>query len=425
MKSLAKITLVITLFFSIQLNAQEHDHRNCGTQLKLAQMIQEDSTYVQVLQQMEAQVDEYAKTSHNEKAVITIPVVVHVIYKIAAQNISDAQIQSQIDALNKDYRRLNTDVSNTPSVWSGIAADCQIEFCLAKTDPSGNPTTGITRTQTTKTGFDIYTDEAKFASSGGHDIWNRNYYLNLWVVPAILEGTTASGILGYAQMPGSTATTDGVVICYRYFGTTGTAQSPFNKGRTATHEIGHWLNLYHIWGDDNGACNGSDNVTDTPNQAEENYGSSNTFPLLDACATTSPGVMFMNYMDYTDDGAMNLFTNGQKTRMLAALNNARAMIKTSPKCQSVGFSETNLITNLTLAPNPANDNITLTFENNQQSSEISYEILNSQAQLVAKQNIGNETFFKQNIDISDFSKGIYFLKLQAGTKVEIKTFIKL
>lgn len=259
-------------------------------------------------------------------AVITIPVVVHILYKNSTENLSDSRIQSQIDVLNQDFRRTNADASNTPSVWQNIAADCEIEFCLATIDPQGNPTNGITRTSTNVSSFSIQSDNIKFSSQGGKDAWPRNQYLNIWV------GSITGGILGYALQPGAPASIDGVVIGYQYFGGPGTgAQSPYNRGRTATHEVGHWLNLDHIWGDDGGSCSGTDNVSDTPNQADENGGCP-SFPRTDACSPSAPGVMFMNYMDYVNDNCMNMFTAGQKARMLAALNGPRSSLLTANKC---------------------------------------------------------------------------------------------
>lgn len=264
-----------------------------------------------------------------EKAVVTIPVVVHVLYNTTAQNISQAQIQSQIDVLNKDFRKLNTDWSNTPSIYQSLVADCEFNFCLATVDPSGNATTGIIRKSTTKTVFDANTDDAKSNSTGGSNAWTSASYLNIWVVPSIKAGTN-TGILGYAQFPGGAATTDGLVICHNYFGTTGTVTAPFNKGRTATHEIGHWFNLYHIWGDDGTACTGSDQCSDTPNQADENYGT----PSFPQVSCSNQGDMHMNYMDYVDDGAMYMFTLGQKARMQALFvtGGARASLKNSNGC---------------------------------------------------------------------------------------------
>ena len=322
------VTLALTALFTSGLVAQDVTQRTCGTADYVKNLSQTNPQFAANRKNINDFTNDWIANNANNKAggVITIPVVVHVVWNTNAENISDAQITSQITALNKDYRRLNTDAGNTPSAWQGIAADCGIEFCLATVDGSGNATTGITRTQTNITTF---TDDAvKFTSQGGENAWDRNKYLNLWVCDL------GSGLLGYAIPPGGPANTDGVVIHYKYFGTTGTATAPFNKGRTATHEVGHWLNLEHIWGDDGSSCSGSDQVSDTPNQADENYGCP-SFPLTDACTTTSPGVMFMNYMDYTDDGCMNMFTNGQKTRMLAALNGPRSAILNSNGCSGI------------------------------------------------------------------------------------------
>ncbi|TCJ17857.1 T9SS type A sorting domain-containing protein [Flaviaesturariibacter flavus] len=264
--------------------------------------------------------------------VYNIPVVVHVLWNTSTQNISDAQIQTQIDVLNRDYQLNNSDTGLVPAAFKSFVADCKISFCMAQRDPSGNATTGIIRKQTTKTSFSADTDDAKSSTTGGDNAWDRNSYLNLWVVPAITSGGQG-GILGYAQFPGGAAATDGVVIGYNYFGTTGTAAAPFNKGRTATHEVGHWLNLRHIWGDE-AACAQDDLISDTPLQGAENYGCP-TFPKVDAC-TGGNGVMYMNYMDYVDDACMYMFTAGQKSRMYGVLQagGARASLASSLGCQA-------------------------------------------------------------------------------------------
>ena len=174
--------------------------------------------------------------------IINIPVVVHVLYNNSTQNISDAQVISQIVSLNNDFRRRNADTINTPAPFKSVAADTRIQFCLAKVDPNGKYTTGIIHKYTTETQF-VADDAMKFSSQGGDDAWDASKYLNIWVCN--LFGRT----LGYAVLPGSPAEKDGVVIQYDVFGTIGYLTSPFNKGRTATHEIGHWLGLKHLWGD--------------------------------------------------------------------------------------------------------------------------------------------------------------------------------
>lgn len=317
----------LLLFLASSLNAQQ---RTCGTDEVLARQLLEDPSMRQRLDDIERHTRKFIEDGGaKDRAVVTIPVVVHVVYYNATQNISDAQILSQMDVLNADFRRLNADAANTPSVFQGVAADCEINFCLATQDPNGNATTGIQRRQTSVNGFST-NNNVKFFSSGGLDAWDRNKYLNIWVC------NLSGGLLGYAQFPGGPANTDGVVCDYAYFGTVGVATPPFDKGRTATHEVGHWLNCYHIWGDDGTACSGSDQVGDTPNQGGPNYACP-TFPRV-SCSNGPNGDMFMNYMDYTDDACMNVFTTGQKNRMQALFSagGARAALVNSPGCQPPG-----------------------------------------------------------------------------------------
>jgi hypothetical protein len=247
---------------------------------------------------------------------ITIPVVVHVVFNSPAQNISDEQIKSQIDALNRDYGGKNTDKAGIPDVWKGLFSGPGIKFALATKDINGNPTSGITRTRTDTAGFTT-NDKVKAAATGGVDPWPAERFLNIWVCP--LSG----GLLGYAQFPAGPPETDGVVILHSAFGTTGTARAPFNAGRTATHEVGHYLNLRHIWGDTED-CSGSDMVDDTPGQQLPNYGTP-AFPHI-SCSNGPNGDMFMDYMDYVDDAAMFMFTPGQVARMHATLEGPRSLL---------------------------------------------------------------------------------------------------
>ena len=253
--------------------------------------------------------------------VVRIPVVVHVLWKDAVDNISDEQIATQISVLNQDFRGLNGDIGAVPSVWASLIGDARIEFVLATTDPDGNPTTGIVRRQSQKRVFDTDVDDVKAEATDGADAWPADRYMNVWVCPE-LQNSFGFSILGYAQFPGGPPATDGIVVAHPFFGTTGTATPPFDRGRTATHEVGHWLNLFHIWGDDGAGCAGSDNAADTPNQGGPNYGCP-TFPTI-SCGNGPNGDMFMNYMDYVDDACMVFFTEGQCQRMDATLDGPRS-----------------------------------------------------------------------------------------------------
>lgn len=304
------LTFSLLLLFGLSLNAQ----RNCGAMEYLEYQKQQDPTLELRMQAIEDFTERFEGES-GARNVISIPVVVHVVYNTSAENISDAQVLSQIQVLNDDFRRMNSDADN---VWSQ-AADVEIEFCMATIDPSGNATNGITRTATSKRSFRT-NDDIKKSNKGGKDAWPAGDYMNIWV------GDISNGILGYAQFPGGPAATDGVVIDYAYYGTIGTATAPFDLGRTATHEVGHWLNLRHIWGD--GPCSADDFVTDTPNSDGANYGCALGSV---SCSSTD---MVQNYMDYSDDACMNLFTDGQKSRMRAlfASGGARESLLSSGAC---------------------------------------------------------------------------------------------
>ncbi len=316
---------VATLLATTVLNAQN----KCGTHTYNQQLLQQNPEFVKSRAKIESMTQKIIQQNPNYKvgSIVTIPVVVHVVWKTAAQNIPDAKIFSQIDQLNDDFARLNSDTNNTPSAFLPVAANTQIQFCLAQRDPSGAATTGIVRVQTTANSFG-QNDAIKYTAQGGSDAWPAGEYLNFWV------GNLSGGLLGYAQFPGQNPNTDGVVILYNSVGSIanpGAGGAPYNLGRTATHEIGHWLNLYHINGDSN--C-GDDLVFDTPEQDALHGGCPNAPYHTNTCgAGTSPnGEMFMNYMDYTDDACMNIFTLGQSSRMNSALSGPRSSILTSMGC---------------------------------------------------------------------------------------------
>jgi len=288
--------------------------RQCGAMQAHFRLLEQDPNFRSRQAVLERSVARRMASGAVAKATTTtIPVVVHVVYNTAAENISVAQINSQIAVLNRDFNATNSDKSKVPVPFKGLVASANIKFALATKDPNGKPTKGITRTKTTRPEFGS-NDSVKSVATGGQDAWPSDKYLNIWVCK--LRG----GLLGYAQFPGGPAKTDGVVILHTGFGTSGTAQPPFNLGRTVTHEVGHWLNLRHIWGDTEN-CSGSDLVADTPNAEGPNFGNP-TFPHV-SCSNGPNGDMFMNYMDYVDDKAMFMFTSQQVARMAATLENER------------------------------------------------------------------------------------------------------
>ena len=244
-----------------------------------------------------------------------IPVVVHVLHRTDADNISDEQVASQIEVLNEDYAAANQDLKSVPPVFADSVGNPGLRFALATTDPSGASTNGITRRRVTVPSFAV-DDRMKAEATGGTDPWDPTRYLNIWVC------RLSGGVLGYAQFPGGPVETDGVVVLTSAFGRGGSAASPFDLGRTTTHEVGHYLNLSHIWGEARvPTCTDSDSVDDTPNQWGPNFDKP-SFPSA-SCGNTPDGDMFMNYMDYVDDDTMVMFTDEQVARMHAALEFSR------------------------------------------------------------------------------------------------------
>jgi hypothetical protein len=270
-------------------------HRGCASTEVLAAQMAADPTLAIRMNKIESFTQNAVQTGRLVNGKIVIPIVVNVLYRTAAENISDALIQSQIDVLNKDFTATNADFSSTPAEFAGVAANVDITFELKQ----------VIRKSTTKTSWGTR-DAMKKSKQGGIDPTSPSNTLNLW------SCTIGGGILGYAQFPGGTAATDGVVIDGKYFGVSSNsgASYPYNLGRTASHEVGHWMNLRHIWGD---ATCGSDQVSDTPAHNTANYGVP-AYPHYSTC-TGTPVEMTMNYMDYTDDRGMYMFTNGQKSRM--------------------------------------------------------------------------------------------------------------
>lgn len=359
-----------------------------------------------------------SSSSAHTPAVITIPVVVHVLYNTDYQNISDAQIVSQLAVLNKDYQKLNADTSLIPAYYSGLAADCGFHFILAGIDTNGDVTTGIVRKHTNVTAFALG-DNMKSSATGGDNPWDRDRYLNIWVC------NLEDGILGYSSVVGGPAGADGVVVLYTAFGTTGMAKAPYNLGRTCTHEIGHWLNLIHVWGD---ADCGNDQVADTPPQAQATYGDPNG--IVVSCNNMPYGNMYMNYMDFTDDMGMHMFTNGQRDRMrtLFQPGGFRYALLTSPAA-SAPAGQPSLASTVgsavimapSLYPNPAASYVSVQLNDGSQVGSL-LEVYNQMGQVVLAARVTTATF---HLDVSGLAGGLYFIRLGNGVSQESLKFVKL
>jgi|GEM_PF-1400386 len=315
------------------------EHRTCGSDLVYQNALDNNPGLAEWVEADREHYQDYLenKDQFRTSGTVTIPVVFHVIYSVSANLVSDARLQSQIDVLNDDYARTNSDAGNTPAAFQGIAANTNIQFCLASEDPNGAPTTGINRLQSSLASTQYPSGEAALK---GLIQWDHNKYLNVWVV----ENINGGQVLGYATFPGASIFNpqlDGVVLSQQYTGV-GSSGAPFNRGRTGTHEVGHWLGLFHTFqngcsGLTQGTCaSQGDEVCDTPPTAAPNYGCPGT---QNTCSETFPSNqndMTMNYMDYVDDNCMNMFSTGQSDRMNFYLNTSRANLLTSTGCSNTG-----------------------------------------------------------------------------------------
>ncbi len=355
--------------------------------------------------------------------IITIPVVVHIIYNSQSQNISDAQVLSQMAVLNTDYRKLNADTTSIPPYFLPLAADCGFQFALAKVDTNGYATSGIVRKRTNIQSFAI-DDDMKYTASGGDNAWDRNRYLNIWVC------SLTGGVVGYASVPGCPKATDGIVVNFTAFGTTGMAAAPFNLGRTATHEIGHWLNMIHTWGD---AYCGNDFVDDTPPQQQADLG--DPTGIVISCGNGPYGDMYMNYMDLTNDDKMNMFTYGQRDRMLtlfapggfrAAILNSNALTAT-PIPDTVSSSSDNTpipesgSASLTIYPNPCSGPVSVVMTDESRIGSI-LDIYNQLGQKVMSVQVNQ---LQMQLNVSALQRGLYFIRIRDGKQNSTTKLIKI
>ncbi|MFV8225186.1 zinc metalloprotease [Christiangramia aquimixticola] len=272
----------------------------CGTMGVLEENIAKNPELIQSMEAVEAHTKMAIKHGMTKRLAadgkIEIPVVFHVIYNKSSENIPLGQLEDQIVALNEDFSLNNPGRNSIPSEFSSVEANIGVRFVLED----------VIRVKTKKRRWRP-DDSMKFSSSGGSDVVNPQEFLNIWVVGNMPY--RGGNILGYAQFPGGSWSTDGVVMDHRFTGTT-----QYSTGRTATHEVGHWLNLRHIWGD--GGCGATDYVDDTPDSDAPSRGCP-SYPTVN-CGTAD---MTMNFMDYSDDPCLNMFTEGQKVRMLSVFAN--------------------------------------------------------------------------------------------------------
>lgn len=423
--SMRKVTFTIILVSICFLGFAQHE--KCATMHHLHRRISEnpdlqnkmDESEIRTQQWIASQptVNPKLRMQKRVQQIVTIPVVVHVLWNDPVENISDEQIFSQIEVLNEDFRLQNFDSLEFDHPFWEYSSDALIEFCLASRDPNGDPTNGITRTYTDVVSF-LADGGEKYSAEGGVDGWDATEYLNIWVCN--LDAT--NGTLGYATFPDELANypeDDGVVIRYQAFGYEGAVEAPNDGGRTATHEVGHWLNLRHIWGDE--FC-GNDFVDDTEPAEQDNYGCPE-FPhnYFNSCGAGVNGEMYMNYMDYVDDDCMNMFTYGQTLRMEAALFGERIGLLTSLGCADpTSVVNASFEKSIDLYPNPGNGVFTIKSNHfNHKMTNLSvYDALGSKVQ-----EYSNVSGASLTVDLTGLADGIYHIRIDGNDSSTVRKVV--
>jgi len=394
--------------------------RKCATHENNLKKLAADPNYLEKRSALNTPTPTYSNKKVSSETMYTIPIVIHVIHNGEAVgisgNISDEQIFSAITALNNDFRSTNSDTLVPTHPFYSLQADINMEFCLAKQDGAGEPTTGILRYDKGQSswGIDDFEDNVKPGT-----IWDITKYLNIWI---ITFGSPDTYTLGYASLPGwSDPTEVGVVIGATYFGTTGNLSTPYDQNRTATHEVGHFFNLSHIWGD---ATCGTDNVSDTPTQEGPNTDLCPSFPhnVAGPCSPGPNGEMIMNYMDYTTDACMQMFTTGQKDRMRAAvLLSDRLSLTTSSACDEPSSTTHISSGDFNIYPNPSKNVVSVSAPGHFKIEGIKVYNINGQEMNVTF-NIGNR---QSIINTASLDNGSYFVTIVGATGTAYKNLIIL
>lgn len=341
---------------------------------------------------------------------VQIPVVFHVLYFNAQQNLPDSVLQHQIDVINEDFQALNPDLVNVPAVWQPLIGNMDIGFEFASVDPQGNATNGIERRQVVvQSGYDPH-----YFAQGGLDTWGDSAYLNIWVY------SMGNGLLAYSEFPSATPSLNrGLDITYTVVGRNDPNQvAPYNLGRTATHELSHYFGLYHIWGDDANSCSGSDSIADTPNQADENYTAHPPGTVITDQCSGAPGIMWQNFTDFTDDAGMCFFTQGQVVRVTQMINTYMPYFVTT----GITPMEEQEPAKYSVFPSPSTNGI---FQVNRidYNSRTSVEVYDLQGRMILAPTYFENGSTTMQVDLSGFTNGTYSFVIRTVNEVETKRVV--
>jgi len=412
----------LVLFFTVS-GFQLFSQKRCSMEEYVNRQVSDDISLKDKLAQVDVFTHERTNSTISAQRItgmpetITIPVVFHVLYHTPTENVDKTILDRLIAALNRDFNKRNSDTSNIPSVFKPYAGAMGFEFKLATMDPQGRGTNGIIKKYTPIL-YWMSDDKMKFTSSYGDDAWDSKSYLNIWIC-------NMKDVMGYSTFPGMDPLKDGVVLSVEdIFKARGTTPK-INDLRTIVHEVGHWVSLYHIWGED--YC-GDDKVDDTPKQASYTPGCPTSSRVT--CGNGPTGDMYMNFMDFTNDVCMNMFTVGQRKR-------ARTVFETGGPRNSILYSKglnTSMIESAPLPdfypkwlyaqvyPNPATTSIKIYFDYDERWIGKKMEILDMSGRVVFNKIIGSKI---ETIDVTRLTAGVYFIRAEKdGERLHTK-FIKL
>lgn len=433
------ISILISVFTNIQ--AQEVNH-SCGFDHWRHYIHQQSPDQLRTMDDQYADWIERSREQAQQRddEVYQIPVVFHIVHNTPDQNLADSVVHSQIEVLNEDYRRQNANAVDTREEFLPVAADVGIEFVLAEFDPQGNPTNGIVHVETDRENFemDLFSqdntlDEVKFSASGGSDAWDTESYLNIWVCN--ISGGGLGQIFGLAYPPadvpnwpeGAAAPTEGaegVIIHYTTLGRNNPSHmlddvEGNDQGRTLVHEVGHYLGLRHIWGDAlpfiGDGCAEDDGFADTPNcEAADNFQCNHQ---ANTCVDEPEDFVDMveNYMDYSPDVCMNMFTQEQADMMRFVLTEFRPGLLNS---DAVGVNEFALNGQIDVFPNPASEQITVRFTDQIDRVELYDHTGRSLAEF------GSVNADQLEIPVQQYAPGTYFLRVHANGEVGVHQWLR-